>query len=151
MNEEKDIEIVAQEIQEAILKEARKIYSPKVIELSQYPGNLGVIEKANGFGIIKGICGDTMKIYLRIVRGRVKEAKFETDGCGPTLACGSAITGMARGKTLKQVLKLSPSDVLKELGGLPESHLHCSILAVNALHSAVANYLFLNQDQPKPE
>ena len=69
MSQGKDIDIVAREIQEAILEEARKTYSPKVIELSQNPKNLGVIEKANGFGIFRGICGDTMKMYLRLARG----------------------------------------------------------------------------------
>ena len=67
MSKEKDIEIVAREIQEAILEEARKTYSPKVIELAQYPKNFGALKKTDGFGIFRGICGDTMKIYLRIL------------------------------------------------------------------------------------
>jgi len=149
MNKEKNLEILAKEIEAALLEDARKTYSPRVLELSRHPTNLGALEKANGFGVFRGICGDTMKIYLRIEGGKVREAKFETDGCGPTLACGSAITEMVRGKTTKQLLKFSPAGLLKDLGGLPESHLHCAILAVNALQCAVANYLFLNQAQPQ--
>lgn len=140
----KDINILTEEIGKAILAETRKLYSPKVVKLFQHPKNMGVVDKPNGFGVVTGICGDTMKIYLRITRGRVKDAKFETDGCIPTIACGSVLTGMARGKTLKEVMGISPADLIDELDGLPKSHLHCSILAVNTLQNAVANYLFLN-------
>jgi nitrogen fixation NifU-like protein len=142
MNQDEKLDIVAEEIQRAILEEAKKIYSPRVFELFQHPKNLGVVKKANGFGVFKGICGDTMKIYLRIVENRVREAKFETDGCAATVACGSAVTEMARGKSVKQLLEISPAGLLEELDGLPRSHLHCAILAVDTLHCAVANYLF---------
>jgi nitrogen fixation NifU-like protein len=143
MNRDKKFDIVAEEIQRAILEEAKRIYSPRVFELFQHPKNLGVVKKANGFGIFKGICGDTMKVYLRIAGKRVREAKFETDGCAATIACGSAVTELARGKSVKQLLEISPAGLLEELGGLPPGHLHCAILAVDTLHCAVANYLFL--------
>lgn len=149
MSKEKDIDITAEEIQEAILAEARKIYSPEVVELFLHPRNMGVVEDPNGFGVLRGICGDTMKIYLKISRGKVGEAKFVTDGCGATIACGSAITGMAKGKKVEEVLRISPGDLLDELGSLPRSHLHCSILAVNTLQSAIANYLLLNEEKER--
>ncbi len=143
MSNREEGDIIAEEIQEAILAEARKTYSPKVVELFLRPKNMGVVEEPNGFGVLKGICGDTMKIYLKIAREKIEEAKFVTDGCGATIACGSAVTGMAKGKKLEEVLRISPGDLLDELGGLPRSHLHCSILAVNTLQSALANYLLL--------
>ena len=105
---------------------------------------MGVIPEPNGFGIIRGICGDTMKIYLRIDNDRVEDVGFETDGCEATIAVGSAVTDLARGKTLLEVLAISPALLIDNLGGLPEDHLHCSILAVGTLHNAVANYLLLN-------
>jgi len=143
MDKDKNFDIVAEEIQRAILEEAKRIYSARVLQLFQHPKNMGVVKNANGFGIFKGICGDTMKIYLKISKNRVREAKFQTDGCAATIACGSAVTEMARGKSVKKLLDISPSGLLKELDGLPESHLHCAILAVDTLHCAVANYLFL--------
>ena len=144
MDGEKKIDRIEQELRKALLDQYRKVYSPRVIELFQDPLNLGVIPEPNGFGIIRGICGDTMKIYLKIEDGRVEDVGFETDGCEATLAVGSAVTELVRGKTLMEVLALSPALLMDDLGGLPEDHLHCSILAVGTLHNAVANYLLLN-------
>ena len=144
MNDGKDLERIEQELRKALFEQYRKVYSPRVIELFQDPLNLGVIPEPNGFGIIRGICGDTMKIYLKIEDGRVEDVGFETDGCEATLAVGSAVTELVRGKTLMEVLALSPALLMDDLGGLPEDHLHCSILAVGTLHNAVANYLLLN-------
>jgi nitrogen fixation protein NifU and related proteins len=144
MREEKDLDRIGKELQKAILEQYRKVYSPRVVELFQNPVNLGVIPEPNGFGIIRGICGDTMKIYLKIEDDRIEAAGFETDGCEATVAVGSAVTELARGKTLMEVLAISPALLIEDLGGLPEDHLHCSILAVGTLHNAVANYLLLN-------
>ena len=151
MSKREEDDIIAEEIQEAILAEARKTYSPKVVELFLRPMNLGVVKDPNGFGVLRGIGGDTMKIYLKISREKVEEAKFITDGCGATVACGSAVTEMAKGKKLEEVLGISPRALLDELGGLPRTHLHCSILAVNTLQSALANYLLLNEGEAPPE
>jgi len=144
MNKEKDIDRIGKELQKAILEQYRKVYSPRVIELFQNPLNQGVIPEPNGFGIIRGICGDTMKIYLKIENDRIEAAGFETDGCEATVAVGSAVTELARGKTIMEVLAISPALLIEDLGGLPQDHLHCSILAVGTLHNAVANYLLLN-------
>lgn len=144
MTESKNLENIEEELQKALLDQYRKVYSPRVIELFQHPVNMGVIAEPNGFGIIRGICGDTMKIYLRIEDGSIKDVGFETDGCEATTAVGSAVTELARGKALMEVLAISPALLIDDLGGLPEDHLHCSILAVGTLHNAVANYLLLN-------
>lgn len=146
MSSGEKLDLLAEEIQKAMLAEARKLYSAKVVELYQHPQNRGVVDRPNGFGVVTGICGDTMKIYLQIERDTVKEAKFEAEGCVVTVACGSELTEMVKGKTLKEVFMVSPGALVQKLGGLPDSHLHCAILAVNTLHSAVANYLFMKQD-----
>jgi len=135
---------IEQELKKALFDQYRKVYSPRVLELFQNPLNMGVIPEPNGFGIIRGICGDTMKIYLRIDNDRVKDVGFETDGCEATIAVGSAVTDLARGKTLMEVLAISPAGLIDYLGGLPEDHIHCSILAAGSMHNAVANYLLLN-------
>ncbi len=145
MNKDKKKNDIERELRDALMEQYRKIYSPRVIELFENPVNRGVIPEPNGFGIIRGICGDTMKIYLKIKDDRVKDAGFETDGCEATIAVGSAVTALARGKTLMEVLAISPAVLIDDLGGLPEDHLHCSILAVGTLHNAVANYLLLNR------
>ena len=127
-------------------EQARRTYSPKVFELSRHPRHLGPIQNPNAFGIFKGICGDTMKIYLRVENDIVQDAGFETDGCEVTLACGSELTEAAIGKKVPEVMSISSGWLLKSLGGLPESHIHCTILAVTALYCALSNYLFLKEN-----
>ena len=124
---------------------ARRTYSAKVFELSRHPRHLGPIQNPNVFGIFKGICGDTMKIYLRVENDMVKDAGFETDGCEVTLACGTELTEMAIGRKVSEVMSISSGQLLNNLDGLPESHVHCTILAVTALYCALSNYLFLKE------
>jgi len=137
----KDLDQVAQEIQKAVLDDARRIYSEKVIDHFLHPRNAGGIKDADGFGKIKGPCGDTMYIYLRIDGTRIADAKFMTDGCGTTIACGSMVTDMARGKEIKEASKIRQIHVLEALGGLPDEHIHCSVLAAGTLRAAIKNYL----------
>lgn len=150
-SQKEDIDIIAEEIRKAVLAQSRKTYTPRVVELSLKPRNMGALPDADGFGFIRGICGDTMQIYLQIARGRVKAVKYRTDGCGPTIACGEALAGMVKGKSVRKLMGISPADLLADLGGLPKSHLHCAILAVNTLHSAVAKYLFARTEKPAPD
>ena len=129
---------------------ARRTYSAKVFELSRHPRHLGPIKNPNAFGIFKGICGDTMKIYLQIEKGTVKDSGFETDGCEVTLACGTELTEMAIGRKVSEVMSISSGQLLNNLDGLPESHVHCTILAVTSLYCALSNYLFLKEGN-RPE
>lgn len=105
------------------------------------PENMGRLETADGFAVIKGICGDTMEIYLQIDGGVAAKALFNTDGCQSSRACGSAAAALAQGKTIMDILRLSPADVLDKWGSLPQGNLHCAILSINTLHQAVADYL----------
>jgi len=128
------------ELQESILEEAKKIYSEKAIQYFLHPRNFGRMNDPDASAIVKGSCGDTMEIYLVIKDDKISSISFYTDGCGSTLACGSSVTELAKEKNIKDILKISPSDVIEDLGGLPDEALHCSILAVITLLKSVADY-----------
>jgi nitrogen fixation NifU-like protein len=110
------------------------------------PDNMGRLNDPDGAAFIKGICGDSMEMYLVIKDNAVADARFFTDGCNASRACGSAAARLAKGKTLKEVLRLSPADVLDAWGELPEGNVHCAILAVSTLHKALADYLIRTQN-----
>jgi nitrogen fixation NifU-like protein len=124
-------------MQEEILHEAARVYSPKVIELWRDPRHAGWLEHPDGYASITGPCGDTMQIWLRVEGGLVAEATFWTDGCGPSIVCGSMATILARGKKLDEAAAISQQAVLDALGGLPEESRHCALLAVNTLVAAI--------------
>ncbi len=130
----------AEKLQELLLEEDRKIFSPQVIENYLKPLNLKEIYEPHGIAVVTGPCGDTMYIGLKLHRNRIAEIGFLTDGCGPTVACGSMLTQLASNRTLAEAAAIGQEDLLKALGGLPESHLHCATLAVNTLHRALRDY-----------
>jgi nitrogen fixation NifU-like protein len=136
----KDLDQVAREIQKAVLDDARRIYSETIIDHFLHPRNVGGIEGPDGFARIKGSCGDTMYIYLRIDGRRIADAKFMTDGCGTTIACGSVVTEMAKGKGIREASRIRDSRILEATGGLPESDVHCAGLAASTLRAAIKNY-----------
>ncbi len=109
------------------------------------PANMGRLDNPDGFACIKGLCGDTMEVFLVIENSKVKNALFNTDGCNASRACGSAVAGLALGKTLKEVLRLSPADILDKWSDIPQGNVHCAILAINTLYKAVADYLMREQ------
>ncbi|MEA3450000.1 MAG: iron-sulfur cluster assembly scaffold protein [Patescibacteria group bacterium] len=116
-------------------------YTDKVIEHFKNPHNQGVIKNAD-VSAQEGnpVCGDVIKMYLKIEGGIIKDIKFETLGCVAAIAVSSIMTDMAKGMTLDDALKLSKDDVVKELGGLPEVKVHCSMLGVDALHKVIKKY-----------
>ena len=97
-----------EEFEELIKQEMRKIYSEAAIEHSMNPKNLGELEDADGFAKVTGPCGDTMEIWLKVKNGTVAEATFLTDGCGTSVASGSMATELAKGRSIPEVLKISP-------------------------------------------
>jgi nitrogen fixation NifU-like protein len=132
-----DFDQWAKELQDLILEEDRKIFSPRVIDEYLHPKYLGKIDHPDGTATVTGPCGDTMVMGLRIGGGRIAEIGFLTDGCGPTVASGSVLAQMARGLTLDQAKAIDVARLLKEIGGLPDSHLHCAQLAVDTLRKAI--------------
>ncbi|NLI14087.1 Fe-S cluster assembly scaffold protein NifU [Pelotomaculum propionicicum] len=117
------------------------MYSEKVMDHFTNPRNVGEIPNADGVGEVGNpVCGDIMKIYIKVKDNVIKDIKFKTFGCGAAIATSSMVTEMAKYKSLEEALKLSNSQVAEALGGLPPIKMHCSNLAADALHAAVNNF-----------
>lgn len=117
------------------------LYSEKVMDHFMHPRNVGVIPDADGIGEVGNAkCGDIMKIYLKIQQDIITDVKFETFGCGSAIASSSMATEMIKGKPLSEALQLSNKAVAEALDGLPAHKMHCSVLAEEAIKSAVQDY-----------
>ena len=117
------------------------MYSEKVMEHFQNPRNVGEIENADGVGEIGNpVCGDIMKLYIKVDDNRITDAKFKTFGCGAAIATSSMVTELVKGKTLEEAEKISRNTVAEALDGLPPVKMHCSNLAADALHKAIEDY-----------
>ena len=110
------------------------------------PRNLGSIGDADGFGKVTGPCGDTMEIWLKVRNGTILKATFLTDGCGTSIASGSMVTELAKGRTIPEARRISRQYILNALGGLPEESEHCALLAANALKAAIRDYLAMKKE-----
>ena len=120
-------------------------YNDKVIEHYSNPRNVGEIENASGIGEVGNpVCGDIMKMYIKVQNNIITDVKFKTFGCGAAIATSSISTELIKGKTIQEALKLTNKDVVNELGGLPAVKLHCSVLAEEAIKKAIEDYLQKN-------
>jgi len=118
------------------------MYTDKVIEHFTNPHNIGEVENADGVGQVGNpVCGDVMKITIKVEDGRIADIKFKTLGCAAAIATSSITTEMAKGKTLQEALKITRRQVAEELGGLPPQKMHCSNLAAQGLREAIRDYL----------
>ena len=117
------------------------IYSDKVMDHFMHPRNVGEIADADGVGEVGNpVCGDMMSFYIKVKDNRLQDIKFKTFGCGAAIAVSSMVSEMAMGKTLEEVLKITPQSVADELEGLPKQKFHCSNLGAQALHKAIEDY-----------
>lgn len=117
------------------------LYSEKVMDHFRNPRNVGVIENADGVGEVGNpVCGDIMKIYLKIENDIIKDVKFETFGCGSAIASSSMATEMIKGKSIHEALELTNKAVAEALDGLPAHKMHCSVLAEEAIKKALTDY-----------
>ena len=117
------------------------LYSEKVMDHFRNPRNVGVLEDANGIGEVGNAkCGDIMKIYLKIEDDIVRDVKFETFGCGSAIASSSMATELIKGQPVSEVRKLTNKAVTEALDGLPAHKIHCSVLAEEAIQSALEDY-----------
>ena len=116
-------------------------YSEKVMEHFMNPRNVGEIPDADGVGTVGNpVCGDIMRLYLKIKDDRIEDAKFKTFGCGAAIASSSILTELIKGKTIEDALAMSNKAIIEALGGLPAKKRHCSVLAEEALQKAVEDY-----------
>lgn len=127
------------------------IYSEKVLDHFANPRNVGEIENADGIGEVGNAkCGDIMKMYLKIDNGIISDVKFKTFGCGAAIATSSMATELIKGKPLEDVLKLTNKAVVEALDGLPAVKIHCSVLAEEAIKTAIADYYTRQGIDPTP-
>ena len=118
------------------------LYSEKVMEHFRNPRNVGEIENPDGIGHVGNpVCGDIMELYIKVNGGIIVDAKFKTFGCGAAIATSSMVTEMVKGKRIEEALKISNKAVAEALDGLPPVKMHCSVLAEEALKSAIEDYL----------
>jgi len=135
-----------EQFEELVKAEMRKIYSEAAIDHAMNPRNVGDMEDADGFARVTGPCGDTMEIWLKVKNGTIANATFMTDGCGTSIASGSIVTELAKGKSVSEAQRISQQDVLNALGGLPEESEHCALLAANTLREAIKDYLAMTKE-----
>ena len=127
------------------------LYSEKVMDHFRNPRNVGSIENADGVGEAGNpVCGDIMKIYLKIEDGVIVDVKFETFGCGSAIASSSMATELIMGKPVSEALQLTNKAVTEALDGLPEHKIHCSVLAQEAIQAALDDY-YTKHPEKKPE
>lgn len=137
----KDSDEAWDDLDQAILRGLGNGLSPALVEHALRPRNAGTLEDPHGEATLSGICEDTVRIQLRLNHDRIDEIAFMTDGCAATLACGSMVTELARGKTLQEAMKIDGKRVIEAFGGLPIEHTHCADLAANTLRAAIRDAL----------
>ena len=116
-------------------------YSKKVLCHFRNPNNVGKIKNADGVGEVGNIvCGDVMRLYIKVKNEVIKDVKFETYGCAAAVATSSVITDLVKGKTIEEALKMDKEKIIKSLGYLPPAKIHCSLLSVEALRKAIEDY-----------
>ncbi len=115
-------------------------YPEKAIDYYLRKVNVGIIEGAEATDTFTGLCGDSMRVYLKVEDDVIKDAKFQAIGCAGAFASGSTITEIVKGKTLKEAKKITEQDILKDLEGLPGPKLHCARLSVDALRKSIESY-----------
>ena len=125
------------------------LYTEKVMDHFNNPRNVGVIDDADGVGEVGNpICGDVMKITIKVDDDKLSDIKFQTLGCGAAIATSSIVTELARGMTIQDAAKITKRQVADELGGLPPAKMHCSVLATDGLKVAIDDYLVKNGREP---
>jgi nitrogen fixation NifU-like protein len=124
-------------LQQALEERERDLFSATVLREARQPQNMGVMLDADRHALLLGPCGDTMEIFLQLQDSRIARASFMTDGCGPTVACGSMLTRMVQDITLGEAAAIEAADLIIALEGLPPEHVHCATLAVHTLHQAM--------------
>lgn len=137
----KDMDDFVENLQNQIFEETRAAYGDVAFERWVKPLYMGGIENPDGYGRVTGPCGDTMQVFLKFENGKVKDASFQTDGCGASAVCGSFAAELALGKGPDELIEITGESILKVLGGFPKEDQHCAFLAANTLQEALNEYM----------
>jgi len=129
---------------------AHVTYSDTVIEESSNPSHMARMQDPDACGIVRGCCGDTMEICLRLDMARIVEGTFMTDGRESAIASGSMLTKIVRGMSMEEASKVAPEDLIAALGGLPPAKIHCASLAVSALQKAIDSRASIESNEGLP-
>jgi nitrogen fixation NifU-like protein len=128
------------------MADARKIYSETVIDHAMNPRNLDTMQDFDGFARITGPCGDTMEVWLKVRSNTITDINFMTDGCGTSIASGSMMTELAKGRNIGVAIRICQQDILEALEGLPVESQHCALLAANTLKAAIRDCLAMQKE-----
>lgn len=135
-----DEEKIKKEMIDLLMEKITGGLSDRVVDYGSNPRNYGSLEKPDGYAKIKGPCGDTMEMYLKISNDKVIEISYTTDGCMTSHAAGTAATVMAKGQPVRDCIRINQSSILEHLGGMPADSEHCALLAANTFHKALRNF-----------
>ncbi|MGD9115556.1 MAG: iron-sulfur cluster assembly scaffold protein [Dehalococcoidia bacterium] len=132
--------------EELVREKMLEVYSEAAVDHAMNPRNMGDMAEADGSAKVTGPCGDTMQLWLKLKGDTIENATFLTSGCGTSIASGSMVTELAKGKKLGQAQKIGQQDVLDALGGLPEESEHCALLAADTLKAAIQDHLAMKKE-----
>jgi nitrogen fixation NifU-like protein len=135
------------DLQQQIYEEAKEAYGETAFLRWQSIDNMGSMENPDGFAAVRGVCGDTIMIYLKFENDSVTTARFETDGCGSSAICGSLAAEMSIGKTPDDLTDITGESILKRLPGFPKEEEHCAMLAAETLQAALHDYMIRNRSK----
>ena len=138
-------------LQDQIYAETREAYGRTAFERWLKPKYVGAIPNPEGYGRVTGTCGETIEIFLRFEKEEVKDATFQTDGCGASAVCGSFAAELARGRSPEEITEITGEMILDLLGGLPAENRHCAFLAAETLQEALDDYMRKSHGKNNPE
>ena len=144
---ENNLDKFVQQLQDQIFEETKEVFGEVVYKRWREPLYMGVLDDPDGHAKVKGTCGDRIEIFLRFENGRVTKASFQTDGCGPSIVCGSYAAEMAIGKDPDELSEITGQIILEQLGGLPEENEHCASLAAESLQQALHDFMIKGRHQ----
>jgi nitrogen fixation NifU-like protein len=136
-----ELDDFVQDLQNRIYDETKEAYGDVAFERWLNPLYMGSIDNPDGYGRVTGSCGDTMQIFLKFENDKIKEASFQTDGCGSSAVCGSFAAEMAIGKNPDEIVEITGEAILEKLGGLPKEEEHCAFLSAETLQEALHEYM----------
>jgi nitrogen fixation protein NifU and related proteins len=144
-----ELDDLFKELEQSVIDDMKRVHSETTVDHFLNPRNLGRVVAPDGMGRMTDSYGSIMEIYLKVKDGKVMNASFWTDGCGCSIASGSVVTELVKGKTILDAQNITQQDVLDALGGLPEDDAHCALLAANTLKEAIGNCLAFGKGPPK--